>query len=233
MKIQLLLLLIFILSSCQEKDDWQNLFNGKDLSNFEILNGEASYEIEGNTIVGISKENTRNTFLATKEKYSNFILEFEVFADTILNSGVQFRSIADPNIMDGTVHGYQCEIESSPRKWAGGIYDESRRGWIYPLKENPTGQFAFKRNAWNKYRIEAIDDEIRTWVNGIQCANLKDNMTKEGIIGLQVHSIDKVEQIGKKIKWRKLLIVTENLEQYRWKSEEYAKLIDLTKEDSK
>jgi hypothetical protein len=214
------------LSSCTKKALWQPLFNGENLSNFNVLNGNAEYKIENNTIVGISKLNTPNTFLATKKKYGDFILEFEVWADTSVNSGVQFRSISDPDIQKGRVHGYQAEIESSSRKWAGGIYDEARRGWLYPLTNNTKGQQAFKINEWNKYRIEAIGSEIKTWVNGIQCANLIDNMTSEGIIGLQVHSISKARQEGKLIKWKNLKILTKNVEKHRWESSSHAPIIN-------
>lgn len=208
--------------------DWKPLYNGKDLSDFEVLNGSATYTIENNCIVGMSQEDTPNTFLATKLEYEDFILEFEVLVDTSLNSGVQFRSISDTTINDGRVHGYQCEIESSDRKWAGGIYDEGRRGWLYPLENNPKGQAAFKRNEWNAYRIEAIGSNLRTWVNGIQCSHLKDDITSKGLIGLQVHSIDKEHQIGKKVQWKNLKIVTKNLNKYSWDSEDYAPLIDLS-----
>jgi hypothetical protein len=217
---------MMVLSSCSRKAAWTPLFNGKNLSNFEKLNGEAEYRIEGDMIIGVSKSNTPNTFLATKEKYGDFILEFEVWADTSLNSGVQFRSICDPNIKEGRFHGYQAEIESSSRKWAGGIYDEGRRGWLYPLTYNLKGQQAFKINAWNKYRIEAIGTEIKTWINGVQCANLIDNMTSKGIIGLQVHGIYKTRQEGKLVKWKNLRILTKNVKKHRWPSKAYAPIIN-------
>ncbi len=215
-----------VLSSCSKKAAWSPLFNGENLSNFEILNGNAEYIIEDDMIVGISKPNTPNTFLATKKKYGDFILEFEVWADTSLNSGVQFRSISDPKIKDGRVHGYQAEIESSSRSWAGGIYDEGRRGWLYPLTENIKGRTAFKINKWNKYRIEAIGAEIKTWINGIQCANLIDNMTSEGIIGLQVHEIYREWQNGKLVKWKNLRILTKGVKNHRWPTKDYAPMIN-------
>ena len=133
--------------------------------------------------------NTPNSFLATKSKYSDFILEFDVLIDNDLNSGVQFRSQSNKNYLNGRVHGYQCEIETSPRRWAGGIYDEARRGWLYPLSRNKIGQKAFINGNWNKYRIEAIGNSIKTFVNGVETANLFDDMTKEGFIAFQVHGI--------------------------------------------
>ncbi len=204
--------------SCQQQEKsnaWIPLFNGKDLSNFDILNGAAEYLIEDNCIVGISQLNTPNTFLATKKKYGNFILEFEVLVDPSLNSGVQFRSISDSTINNGRVHGYQCEIESSPRKWAGGIYDEARRDWLYPLSLNEKGQNAFQVNQWNQYRIEAIGTQLRTWVNDIPCANLVDDWTSSGIIAFQVHGISDESQVNKKVKWRNIKIKTTDLENER------------------
>ena len=41
----------------------------------------------------------------------------------------------------------------------------------------------------NKFRIEAIGNSIKTFVNGIQCTNLLDDKSNQGFIGLQLHSI--------------------------------------------
>ncbi len=204
-------LLSFLVGNLNAQDGWEMLFNGKDFSNFEQLNGQATYKIENGEMIGISKLKTPNSFMATKKKYGDFILEFDVFVENGLNSGVQFRSISNPDDRNGRVHGYQCEIETSSRKWAGGVYDEARRGWLYPLTRNPKGQNAFVPGEWNSYRIEAIGPYIRTWVNGVQCANLVDGLTSEGIIAFQVHGIKNVEQAGKIVKWRNIKIKTTDL----------------------
>ena len=137
-----------------------------------------------------------------QKKFNDFILEFEVLADTSVNSGVQFRSNSFKDYNDGRVHGYQFELESTNRAFSGGIYDEARRDWMYPLSLNENGRKAFKVGKWNACRVEAVGNTIRTWVNGIQCANLIDDLTSSGFIGLQVHSIDNESQAGKKIKWK-------------------------------
>lgn len=192
-------------------DGWEMLFNGSDFSNFEQLNGEATFLVEDGVMVGISKLNTPNSFLATKQTYGDFILEFDVLVENGLNSGVQFRSLSKADHNNGRVHGYQCEIETSSRKWAGGVYDEARRGWLYPLTRNEKGRNAFVPGEWNHYRIEAIGPYIRTWVNGIQCTNLVDDMTSEGFIAFQVHGIGNKEQEGKTVKWKDIKIKTTDL----------------------
>lgn len=206
---------IVTVSIWSQEPKWENLFNGRNLHGWEKLNGTAEYKVQDNTIIGISKMNTPNTFLATKKMYSDFILEFEFKVDDRLNSGVQFRSNSLKDYMNGRVHGYQFEIDPSGRAWTGGIYDEARRGWLYPGNYNPEGQKAFKKGEWNKARIEAIGSSIRTWVNGIPCADLLDNTTLSGFIALQVHSIGNADQEGKTIAWRNIRILTRDLERFR------------------
>ncbi|MCW5516178.1 DUF1080 domain-containing protein [Muriicola sp. Z0-33] len=213
-KIKIQFLALFLIGSCAvtAQENWEMLFNGKDLSNFQQLNGDASYEIKDGQLIGTSKLGTPNSFMATKNTYGDFILEFDVFVENGLNSGVQFRSLSIPEYMDGRVHGYQCEIETSDRKWAGGVYDEARSGWLYPLSRNPKGQNAFKPGQWNHYRIEAVGSSIRTWINDVQCANLVDDTTAEGFIAFQVHSIHDESLEGKIVKWKNIKISTTNLE---------------------
>lgn len=213
---QLILVLIMAVSvSSFSQKKWENLFNGKDLTGWKVLNGKAEYTIQDGIIVGHSKLKTPNTFLATDKLYSNFILELEFKVDEGLNSGVQFRSNSFQEYNNGRVNGYQYEIDPSPRAWSGGIYDEGRRGWIYPMDRNPASKTAFKAGKWNKLRIEALGTSLRTWLNGIPCANIIDNTTAAGFIALQVHQIALPEQVGKTVQWKNIHICTENPEKFK------------------
>ena len=222
-----ILFLVFISNINYAQKGWTYLLEKKKANDFHQLNGIATYKIKGKKLIGISKMNTPNSFFTTKKNYSDFILEFKVKIDTGLNSGVQIRSESKPDYYNGAVHGYQVEIETSPRKWAGGIYDESRRGWLYPLKKNPLGQSAWKNDKWNHYRIEAIGNEIKTWVNGIPCAYLIDNMTAEGFIAFQVHGISQKEREGKKVVWKKIKIKTTDLENEKKNESQPVPVINL------
>jgi hypothetical protein len=202
-------------------EQWVNLFNGKDLEGWKQLNGKAKYEVKNGEIIGTTVLNEPNSFLATEKNYSDFIFEVEFKVNSTMNSGIQFRSeindAADKcTVTDKTtperVHGYQMEIDPSTRAWSGGIYDEARRGWLYSLENNPAAKPAFKNDHWNHYRIECIGNSIRTWVNGIACAHLVDEMTTTGFIALQVHSIgNNPKDVGKEIRWRNVRIQTINL----------------------
>ena len=193
------------------------LFDGKSLDNFEVKNGTAPYEIEDGVIVGTTAEGSPNTFLATKREYGDFILEFDVMVDPELNSGVQIRSheyaedvtvrtVGDSRVYEdtheaGRVHGLQVEISNEEAGTSGGIYDEARRGWVDNIVENPAASKALKDNEWNHYRIEAVGDSIKTFVNGVPCADLVDSTDLAGFIGFQVHSYEgdspKQVQIGR------------------------------------
>ena len=205
-------LLFFSLTvSAQVTGNWQELFNGKDLQGWKQLNGKAKYEAKNGEIIGTTVSNEPNSFLATDKMYGNFILELELYVDNAMNSGVQFRSLSKAEYKDFRVHGYQVEVDPSDRAYSGGIYDEARRGWLYPMDINPKGKTAFKKDAWNKYRVECIGNTIRTWVNDIPTAHVIDDMTAEGFIALQVHAIGKNDVPGKQIKWRNIKIQTSNL----------------------
>ena len=49
-------------------------------------------------------------------------------------------------------------------------------------------------------------------MNGISISNLTDDLTTEGFIALQVHAIGDSSQIGNKIQWRNIRILTTDLE---------------------
>lgn len=230
-------LLIFLLISnnieAQQKGEWQDLFNGKNVKNWKILNGTAEYKVEDGVIIGTCKMNTPNTFLTTKKNYADFILEYEMNMEDGMNSGVQIRSNSIEDYKDSRVHGYQVECDASARAWTGGIYDESRRGWLYHLEYNQEAKSAFKVGTWNSFRIEAIGNSIRTWVNGVPTSNLVDDITKEGFIGLQVHSIKEESQAGKQVKWRNIRIMTEDLESNRMRMEGVREVSYLTNQLTK
>ena len=206
-----------VAASAQPGGGWTNLFDGKTLNGWNKITGSAEYKIENGEIIGLTVPNSPNTFLVTDKEYGDFVLELEVKVDdTTSNSGIQFRSHYNPEMADGhggkgRVYGYQFELDPSSRAWTGGVYDEARRDWLYPLSLNPAAQSAFKRNEYNKIRVECIGNNIRTWVNGTSCAYVIDTVDKKGFIALQVHAIPKPELAGEKIHWRNIRIKTTGL----------------------
>src|SRR5659263_46230 len=207
-----LALCLSIASSIFAQGNWTPLFNGKNLKGWKQLNGKAKFEVKDGVIIGTSKFGTPNSFLVTEKNYGDFILEFEFKVSDKLNSGVQFRSESKPEYKSGQVHGYQYEIDPSPRAWSGGIYDEGRRSWLYQLTKNPQARTAFKNNEWNKARVEAVGKYIKTYLNGVICSDLLDDMTLSGFIALQVHQVKNPNNEGLTVAWRNIRICTQNID---------------------
>lgn len=207
----LLLCALATFAGTPRQNTWKSLFNGKDFKGWRQLNGKARYTIENGEIVGTTVHGEPNSFMATEQDYGDFVLELEYKVDSTMNSGIQFRSLSKADYQNGRVHGYQFEIDPSRRRWTGGIYDEARRDWLYPMDLNPTAKPAFKQNQWNKVRIECMGNHIRTYVNGVPAAYLIDDVTPKGFIALQVHSIGKKEDEGRQIRWRNIRIQTDDL----------------------
>ena len=226
-----LLVFVFVASTITAHAQDQGfvpLFNGNDLEGWQQAGGEAVYSVKDGVIVGESVANTPNSFLCTQKLYGDFVLEYEYKCDSLLNSGVQFRSNVyaidvvvsgkgkKKTIPAGRVHGYQVEIDPNKpdRMWSGGIYDEARRGWLYPglaggdaESFTKKGQAAFKPDEWNQVRVECKGKHIRTWLNEELRSDFIDGMTPKGIIALQVHGVGgRAEAVGKTVMWRKLRI---------------------------
>jgi type 1 glutamine amidotransferase len=217
------ILMLSLITAAAMAGEWTDLFDGKTLNGWSIHSGYANYRVEDGTIVGTAVKSSPNTFLCTNKEYGDFILEFEVKCHPRLNSGVQIRSQIAKKPMffvfrrpDGRprqrlvppdrVYGYQVEIASAKRGTSGGIYDEARRGFfLADLIDKPAAQKAFKDDKWNKYRIECKGSSIKTWINDVPCADLRDSMDAKGIIGLQVHGLGR-DFYPYQVRWRNLRI---------------------------
>ena len=207
---------LIITSSLFAQSDFTNLFDGKDLNGWKRVVGNGEYAVENNMIVGTTVAGSPNTFLVTEKNYGDFILEFDAkIDDTASNSGVQIRSHFDADEVNGKnkgrVYGYQVEEDPSARKWSGGIYEEGRRGWLYPVTLNPSAQNVFKVGEWNHYKVEAIGNTIKTWLNDKPVAYLIDDVSHDGFIALQVHAVSDAGMAGKKMYWRNIRIKTTGL----------------------
>jgi hypothetical protein len=193
------------------------LFNGKDLTGWRNPHpfGEAKV-VDGEIHLLADKK----FFLVTEKAYTNFRLSVEIhLPEGKANSGVMFRCHVDEDAQK-KVFGYQAECDGSDRKWSGGLYDESRRGWIWPSTKgrseeqflehseeskaffaNPTVANALNRNGWNRFVVTCIDEVITIEVNGIQTVRFRDTTDASGFIGIQHHG-----EKGQTYRFRNLFI---------------------------
>lgn len=187
-----------------KKAGFRALFNGEDLSGWKKVGGSASYEVKDGAIRGFGKNIRGNTFLRTEEEFGDFIFTFQFkFLDKSGNSGCMFRAFQKGEKGDGRVTGYQCEhdnFKSPQRAWTAGIYDEARRGWLYPSKKasaekkkafTAQGDRLFDWDGWNTIVIKCEGNHLQTFLNGELRADFTDtdekNTDLKGFVAFQVH----------------------------------------------
>jgi len=199
--IALTTLTMFCSLSTLAADEWTPLFNGKNLDGWhnpyewghaEVVDGE------------IHLTANKKFFLVTDKQYGDFILEGEVhLPEGKANSGFMFRCHEKTN----KVFGYQAEVDGSDRRWSGGLYDEGRRGWLWPSStgrtkeksaleheeeskahfKQPEVRNALKRNDWNTYRITCKGNKLKIEVNGVVTTEYEDDTDAKGYIAIQHH----------------------------------------------
>lgn len=191
-----------------EPRTWIALFDGTSLDGWIRRGGDAEYRVEDGCIVGTTRSNQPNAFLCTEREFGDFELELEFKVDRELNSGVQVRSHSIAGFKDGRVHGWQIEIDPSPRGWTAGLYDEGRRGWLQSPSDDAPSKVAFLQDDWNRLRVVAEGARVRTWLNDVPVidhVDLAPEMDASGFIALQVHGIGpRVEPL--EVRWRNLRV---------------------------
>lgn len=158
------------------------------LDGWTLVSGDATIEHENGVLRG-HEAGDRNAFLMSDRTWGDFILEGEVRIEPGGNSGWQIRSgLDDPKNTGSRLRGYQIEVETTDRRWSGGIYEEGLRGWLDPLSNDEDARSAFRIGEWNRYRIEAEGVHLRSWVNDVPCGDLLDLARLEGHLAFQIHT---------------------------------------------
>lgn len=183
-------LLFFASNSFAQK----SLFNGKNLDGWQIFGTEKWY-VKGKNLVCESGPDKGYGYLATDKKFKDFELTLMFKPEANGNSGVFFHS----DIEGTKVAGWQAEV-APPGHFSGGIYESYKRGWL--IKPDPKIDNV-KMNKWNTMKILVQNDEVTTWVNGVQMIFLKDKAIGEidGKIALQIH-----DGGGIKVAWKKIIL---------------------------
>jgi len=214
-----------LLVSCAGSDSgWKPLFDGESLSGWTTDRlADSKCYVEDKSIVG---EITRTMYyLRTVNEYGNFILELEFKADTGVNSGVQIRSdflkedktciyvaggedlkAGEKTFRAGEFSGYQIEIETTDRSWCGGFYEQCGRGWLQPMNHNEPSRKALRQNDWNHLRIIVNKDHFQSWLNGAAATDFHDGNAATGYIAFQIHNSGDPEILGRKIRFRNIMI---------------------------
>lgn len=178
------------------KERIAELFNGKDIHNWEIY-GTDKWEVENGMIICESGPAKEYGYLATREYFDDFDLTVSFKQISNGNSGIFIRSFIEEDVK---ISGWQVEV--APKGYGtGGIYESYGRGWIAEITKEQ--EEYLKVNDWNTMRILVQGDNITSWLNGHEMVNLKDEKIGkgQGRIALQIH-----DGGGIKILWKDFIL---------------------------
>ncbi len=158
----------------------QTLFDGNDLSLWEVPENNIWWTIEGGTLWAKSDPEQKGSILWTKNKYTDFVVQLDFkFGDGTVDSGIFMRGDDEKNaqIQIGISGSLNRDMTASPYVPKSG----------YPVEAEGIKEL-LKLNDWNTIRAVAIGNTYQVWLNGkavMRYALYKANL--EGPIGLQLH----------------------------------------------
>ena len=183
------------------KGKWVPLFNGKDLGGWKA-NGHEKWAVEKGTILGESTAN-KYGYLTTEKTYRDFDLRLKFKSEAEGNAGVFLHSrIIGMNPEHGPdIEGMQVEVDPSPGKHTGGLYESGGRGWV--AMPSAEAEKALKAGEWNELEVSVHGKHIVTHLNGVQVVDFTDSSPKftDGVIGLQIHTGG-----GVKVRWKDIYV---------------------------
>lgn len=173
-----------------------SLFNGKDLTGWNI-HGTEKWYVEKGEMVCESGPDKQYGYLSTAKPYKNFTLTLQFKQEANGNSGVFIRS----GIEGVKISGWQVEV-APINMHTGGIYESYGRGWL--IQPKPEDEKYLKTGEWNEMKIVADGDVVTSFLNGHQMVTFKDEKIGkgEGFIALQIH-----DGGGIKVRWKDIKIV--------------------------
>jgi hypothetical protein len=180
---------------------WVPLFNGSDLNGWK-KNGDEKWVVEKGTILCESTAN-KYGYLTTDKTYRDFILRLKFKGEAAGNSGVFVHARImgiDPE-HGPDIEGMQVEVDPSPGKHTGGLYESGGRGWVaMPTAE---GEQALKAGDWNNLEVSVQGAHLVTRLNDVKIVDFTDAAPKftDGSIALQIHTGG-----GVKMRWKDIYV---------------------------
>ncbi|MEJ7767846.1 MAG: DUF1080 domain-containing protein [Chitinophagaceae bacterium] len=201
---------------------WKSIFNGKNLDGWNITGGAGKVRVENNYMVLNRKANTEeHTFVRTNNIYRDFILELDCRRDTSFQYGILFRARDAADTAHVRLNGYQVKVDHTSRHWTGGIFDDfgTSWNWLTTLQQDKRAQKAEKAvGEWNHWRIEAIGNVIKVWLNGVPTAHLTNTKYDRGYIAFKIHFLGNDPAREKACSWfRNVRIIDLHPEKYTGK----------------
>ncbi|MGV3486124.1 MAG: 3-keto-disaccharide hydrolase [Planctomycetaceae bacterium] len=167
------------------------------VQDWKVVNGE---------LVGTADGSLKsNRFIVAEiEPVQNFEMQVDVWISAGGNSGLQYRSVEQPDLGPFVVTGYQCDVVSNRPEYNGMLYeergrrilaltgqrvvvDEAGQPWITAQHPVPT----FAPEQWHRYRVRVEGNHHRHWIDDTLTVDVIDldstHRRQSGVLGVQVH----------------------------------------------
>ncbi|MEQ9409727.1 MAG: DUF1080 domain-containing protein [Fuerstiella sp.] len=151
--------------SSSQKDGWQPLFNGKDLSGWKVTNfgGEGEVYIEDGLVV-ITQGVDLSGITSTRKDLPKVNYEIEFEAQRAEGSDF-FVGMTFP------VGESACSLICGG--WGGGVCGLSSLDGMDASENETTGYMAFTNGQWYKVRIRVTEDRIKAWLDKHELADVE------------------------------------------------------------
>ncbi|MEM7755355.1 MAG: DUF1080 domain-containing protein [Planctomycetota bacterium] len=173
------------LSPDPDPGDFTHAFNGRDLSGW-THRGNGSFVVEDGTLVALDGgpghlfSNAMHTDIEIRTLVRIAEPE-ETNAARTGNSGIYFRTVPREETPDTWPLGYEAQLDNhdpGETNYTGCIYDVAAARTGAPITED---------GGWFDYRIMAVGNRIRTWINGQPMVDTTSDLHNEGMIAIQTH----------------------------------------------
>ncbi|VTT98123.1 Uncharacterized protein OS=Singulisphaera acidiphila (strain ATCC BAA-1392 / DSM 18658 / VKM B-2454 / MOB10) GN=Sinac_1435 PE=4 SV=1: DUF1080 [Gemmataceae bacterium] len=182
------------------KSETVALFDGKTLDGWEGYSD--LWSVKDGVIVAKNTAPLKfSTYLLTKNKYSDFRLTFsaKLLEGSEMHSGVAFWGTVKPDVSkepkkERSEYTYAGHLVMFPSGY--GMYDLFGRNGL-KVDGGPAKKVG-KQHDWNDIEVLAQGNRVRVAINGAAVVDWRDpqpERIKEGPIGLQLHSLDKPQEL--------------------------------------
>lgn len=161
-----------------QEPDLQPIFNGRDLSGWEVPEGNVWWSVKDGICTGQSDAKKTGSILWTRKTHKDFVMEFDFRMGTegVIDSGVFLRTDHE-QIQIGISGSLKRDMTASPYIPGKG----------YPVEADGVAEL-LKADDWNRMRIRAVGPAYRVWLNGKEVMNYtSETAVESGQIGLQLH----------------------------------------------
>ena len=208
----LLVLVVGMAASAEDKSGFVPLFNGKDLTGFKTHpDDKARWEVKDGLIVGTGGV---GHLYSERGDYENFHYRVEAKINDMGNSGQYFRT----QFGKGFPKGYEAQINSTHR-------DPIKTGSLYGFPERLVKDQLVKPDEFFTYEVIARGNHITIKVNGKETVNFEDakGTYKKGHFAFQQHhdgSVVKIKSVEVKVDdgpWQAATLDPSTTSKYSWK----------------